>query len=114
MDEKANGSTAPFPAAPNCVTPKDGTLLLTLKDGVMHDSFNRTAYIADNYQWQFDQPPQTGAISTAGYSICSNNTVALGSSAIWWSCLSGSFYNIYDRWWAAQCVESYMEVVPVC
>ena len=57
-------------------------------------------YIAANYQFQFDNPPQAGAIYTTGFSLCANNTLALGGSAIWYQCLSGSFYNLYDRDWA--------------
>jgi hypothetical protein len=57
-------------------------------------------YIAANYQFQFDAPPQAGAIYTTGFSLCSNNSLALGGSAIFYQCLSGSFYNLYDRDWA--------------
>ncbi|KAF2005222.1 hypothetical protein P154DRAFT_405328, partial [Amniculicola lignicola CBS 123094] len=83
-------------------------LTLTLADGVLLDSSKRTGYIASNYQFQFDGPPQVGAIYTAGFSICSNNSLALGGSAIFYQCLSGSFYNLYDRDWAEQCSPIYI------
>ena len=79
------------------------TLEMTLKGGILKDRFGRTGYIASNYQFQFDDPPQAGAIITAGFSVCQNGSLALGGSNVFWQCLSGSFYNLYDRNWAAQC-----------
>ncbi|CAK7198063.1 hypothetical protein SEUCBS139899_000721 [Sporothrix eucalyptigena] len=81
----------------------DGALLLTLSDGILTDAKGRTGYIASNYQFQFDDPPQAGAIYTAGFSVCGNDSLALGGSTTWWQCKSGDFYNLYDRNWAAQC-----------
>lgn len=53
----------------SCLT--NSTLRLTLSDGgVLRDSRNRTGYIAANYQFQFDGPPQAGAVYTAGWSVC--------------------------------------------
>lgn len=78
-------------------------LILTLDNSVLFDSKRRTAYIADNYQFQFDGPPQAGAQITAGFSICSNGSLALGPSAVFYQCLSGDFYNLYNQSWAAQC-----------
>ena len=84
-----------------CAT--NGTLELTLDDGILHDSLGRTGYIASNYQFQFDNPPQAGAIYTAGFSVCSNGSLALGGSNVFYQCLSGGFYNLYNENWAAQC-----------
>ncbi|KIH95289.1 hypothetical protein SPBR_03960 [Sporothrix brasiliensis 5110] len=81
----------------------NGALLLTLADGVLTDAKGRTGYIASNYQFQFDGPPQAGAIYTAGFSVCGNESLALGGSTQWWQCKSGNFYNLYDRNWAPQC-----------
>lgn len=81
----------------------NGTLTLTLDNGVLKDGQGRTGYIASNYQFQFDNPPQAGAIYTSGFSVCSNGSLALGGSAVWYQCLSGQFYNLYDRYWAPQC-----------
>ncbi|KAJ9605426.1 hypothetical protein H2200_010083 [Cladophialophora chaetospira] len=88
---------------------ESGVLMLTLTGGVLKDQANRTGYIASNYQFQFDGPPQAGAIYTAGFGICANGTLSLGGSAIFWQCLSGSFYNLYDRGWAEHCVPVYIE-----
>uniref|UniRef100_A0A0D6QVZ1 Cell wall mannoprotein PIR1-like C-terminal domain-containing protein n=1 Tax=Araucaria cunninghamii TaxID=56994 RepID=A0A0D6QVZ1_ARACU len=82
----------------------DDTLQMTLSGGVLTDNMGRTGYIAANYQFQFDGPPQAGAIYTAGFSVCGNGSLALGGSAVFYQCLSGDFYNLYDRDWAAQCV----------
>ncbi|CAK7265149.1 hypothetical protein SEPCBS119000_001365 [Sporothrix epigloea] len=81
----------------------NGALLLKLSNGILTDAKDRTGYIASNYQFQFDGPPQAGAIYTAGFSVCGNNALALGGSTTWWQCRSGDFYNLYDRNWAPQC-----------
>ncbi|KAF2094798.1 hypothetical protein NA57DRAFT_45478 [Rhizodiscina lignyota] len=88
-----------------------GILTLTLEDGVLKDQAGRTGYIASNFQFQFDKPPQTGAIFTAGFSLCSNQSLAHGGSAIWYQCKSGDFFNLYDRHWAAQCNAIYIEAL---
>ncbi|EFX05943.1 covalently-linked cell wall protein [Grosmannia clavigera kw1407] len=90
----------------------DGILLVSLADGVLIDSKNRTGYIASNYQFQFDDPPQDGAIYTAGFSVCNNESLALGATTTFWECASGSFWNLYDRDWAAQCSEIQLIVLP--
>jgi hypothetical protein len=76
---------------------------LTLADGVLVDAESRTGYIASNFQFQFDAPPQAGAIYTAGFSVCGNGSLALGPSAVFYKCTSGDFSNLYDRSWAPQC-----------
>lgn len=84
-----------------CAT--DSTLTLTLNNGVLKDNKGRTGYIAANFQFQFDDPPQTGAIFTSGFSVCGNGSLALGGSTIFYQCRSGSFFNLYDRNAAPQC-----------
>ena len=59
-------------------------------------------YVASNYQFQFDAPPQAGSIYTGGFSLCANGSLAVGGSAIFYQCLSGTFYNLYDRNWEPQ------------
>ncbi|KAH6618261.1 putative covalently-linked cell wall protein [Chaetomium sp. MPI-SDFR-AT-0129] len=87
-------------------------LVVSLNNGVLTDGLNRTGYIASNYQFQFDGPPQAGALYTAGYSVCANNSLALGSSAVFWECASGTFYNLYDRKAADQCSPVEIIVIP--
>jgi hypothetical protein len=82
-----------------------GALVCTLKDGVLRDSFLRTGSVVANRQFQFDGPPQAGAIYTGGFSVCNNGSVAIGGTTRWWQCSSGGFYNLYDEWIGAQCEE---------
>ena len=101
----------PAPAAPAaspasnkmvaCAT--EGNLEITLANNILKDSKGRTGYIASNFQFQFDAPPQSESIFTAGFSFCGNGSLALGGSNIFYQCLSGDFYNLYDRHWAQQC-----------
>ncbi|KAL6408252.1 covalently-linked cell wall protein [Ilyonectria robusta] len=90
----------------------DGVLVMTLKDGILKDAKDRTGYIASNYQFQFDGPPQAGAKFTSGFSACSNQSLALGSTTVFYKCLSGDFYNLYDRNWAAQCEPVQIVMMP--
>ena len=86
-------------------------LEITLKDGVLTDSQDRTGYIAANHQFQFDGPAQTGAIYTAGWSACANGSLALGGEATFHQCLSGDFYNLYDESTGEQCNEVTIQIV---
>jgi hypothetical protein len=81
----------------------NSSLEISLADGVLTDSVGRTGYIAANFQFQFDKPPQAGAIYTAGWSVCANGSLALGGSNVFYQCLSGNFFNLYNENWAAQC-----------
>ncbi|KAK3940436.1 putative covalently-linked cell wall protein [Diplogelasinospora grovesii] len=90
----------------------NGILVATLADGVLTDGSKRTGYVASNYQFQFDGPPQAGAIYTAGFSACGNGTLALGGSTTFYQCKSGDFYNLYDRYWAAQCSPVEIMIMP--
>ncbi|KIV93905.1 hypothetical protein PV10_05080 [Exophiala mesophila] len=99
----------------SCLT--ESTLRLTLTNHTILDALDRTGYIASNYQFQFDKPPQSGAIYTSGWSACPVKdpseptpaefnfglTLALGGSTTFWQCLSGSFYNLYTEKVAGQC-----------
>ena len=79
-----------------------------MKNGILTDPLGRTGYVASNEQLQFDDPPQLGAIWTAGFSVCENGSLALGDDVIWWKCLSGSFYNLYFKTIGSECIESYL------
>lgn len=94
---------APLSNVKTVACQQEDSLGLTLDNGVLKDAFGRTGYIASNYQFQFDAPPQAGAIYTSGFTTCANGTLALGGSNVFYQCLSGNFYNLYDRSWAAQC-----------
>ncbi|TEY77211.1 hypothetical protein BOTCAL_0057g00010 [Botryotinia calthae] len=79
------------------------SLAVTLSDGILKDQQDRTGYIASNTQFQFDGPPQTGAIYTGGWSVCSNGSLALGGSSVFYQCLSGTFNNLYTESQGEQC-----------
>jgi hypothetical protein len=85
-----------------------GTLTVTLKDGILMDQAGRTGSVVANHQWQFDNPVQENAISTSGFSVCSNGSLAHGGSAVWHQCYSGGFYNIYDETIGDQCNSIYL------
>ncbi|KAH7075885.1 hypothetical protein BKA63DRAFT_310021 [Paraphoma chrysanthemicola] len=88
-----------------------GALTLSLNGGILKDQAGRTGYIASNYQFQFDAPVQAGARETSGFSLCGNGSLALGSTAIWYQCLSGTFYNLYSQSTGAQCIPIYITAV---
>lgn len=90
----------------------DGVLVISLSNSVAKDALSRTGYIASNYQFQFDQPAQAGALYTAGFSLCENGLMALGNSTQFWQCKSGDFWNLYDRNWAAQCDPVVLKAMP--
>jgi len=98
----------------------EGSLTLELANGKLTDAKGRTGYIAANNQLQFDAPPQTGAIYTAGFSVCSNGSIALGDSAVFYQCKSGNpnggesgaFYNLYDDQAFDICTPATINVLP--
>jgi hypothetical protein len=83
----------------------DGLLLCTLEDGILRDQYSRTGSIVSNHQFQFDGPPQAGALYTGGFSVCQNKSLAIGGSTRWWRCMSGEFGNLYDTSIGEQCTE---------
>ncbi|KAM0478983.1 hypothetical protein ACHAPX_004961 [Trichoderma viride] len=87
-------------------------LLLKLHDGILKDAKDRTGYIASNYQFQFDEPPQVDAIYTRSFFACENGTLALRGSTTFYQCRSGDFYNLYDRNWAPQCEPIELRILP--
>ena len=98
--------------AVSCKT--DGTLQLTLDNGVLRDEKGRIGSIVANRQFQFDgPPPQAGAIYAGGWSITPDGYLALGDSDIFYQCLSGNFYNLYDESIGGQCKKIHLEVVDL-
>ncbi|KAK7218185.1 hypothetical protein V2G26_006188 [Clonostachys chloroleuca] len=80
-----------------------GALVMSLKDGGLIDSQNRIGSIASNHQFQFDGPAQPNALATKGWAVCDDSTLALGPTRTFYECLSGDFFNLYDRNSAKQC-----------
>lgn len=90
----------------------DGTLTIELKDGVLTDGKGRIGSIVSNRQFQFDgPPPQAGAIYAAGWSITPEGNLALGDNDVFYQCLSGNFYNLYDQTLGDQCHQIHLELV---
>lgn len=93
-----------------------GALTLTLQNGILKDQAGRQGYIASNYQLQYDAPLQAGARESSGFSVCSNGSLALSAAgrsapAVWYQCLSGTFYNLYSQSIGGQCVPIYIVAV---
>ncbi|CAO2655291.1 Nn.00g103550.m01.CDS01 [Neocucurbitaria sp. VM-36] len=88
----------------------DGVLFCTLEDGILRDQYGRTGSVVANHQFQFDGPPQAGAIYTGGFSICQNDSLAIGGTTRWWQCNSGAFNNLYDEWIGDQCEEIRIQI----
>ncbi|GME90385.1 hypothetical protein B5S31_g1934 [[Candida] boidinii] len=82
----------------------EGSLAMTIKDSVLTDIKGRIGSIVANRQFQFDgPPPQAGAIYAAGWSVSPDGYLALGNQTIFYQCLSGTFYNLYDEIIGGQC-----------
>ncbi|KAG7695470.1 hypothetical protein KL933_002616 [Ogataea haglerorum] len=93
---------------------KEGALAMTLKDGVLYDSEGRIGSIVANRQFQFDgPPPQAGAIYADGWSISPEGYLAIGNNTIFYQCLSGTFYNLYDESIGGQCNEVHLKAVEL-
>ena len=103
------------PVEKRALDKRQGILTMTLKDGILRDAYDRIGYIASNSQFQFDGPPQAGAIYTAGWSICENGSLAIGNDALFSKCLSGTFYNLYDDnvLDTEQCSDVYIHTAPM-
>lgn len=87
-------------------------LVLTLTDGVLRDELNRFGYIASNEQFQFDNPVQPNAKTNgSGWSAFNNGTLALNGNAIFDSCLSGGFYNLYGASIGGQCTPIFFGII---
>ncbi|CAB4256060.1 similar to Saccharomyces cerevisiae YJL158C CIS3 Mannose-containing glycoprotein constituent of the cell wall [Maudiozyma barnettii] len=100
------------PADTSCKN--SGTLALSLKEGVLTDNKGRVGSIVSNRQFQFDgPPPQAGAIYAAGWAITEEGNLALGDQDVFYQCLSGDFYNLYDESIADQCSPIHLEVVEL-
>ncbi|KAL6930405.1 beta-1,3-glucan linked protein [Hanseniaspora guilliermondii] len=90
----------------------NGTLSMSLKEGVLTDSKGRIGSIVANRQFQFDgPPPQAGAIYAKGWGITPEGNLAIGNEDVFWQCLSGNFYNLYDENIGAQCKPVHLEAI---
>lgn len=91
---------------------QNDSLSFTLASGIIKDSKQRMGYLASNFQLQFNYPPQSNSIYTAGFSVCANGSLAFGGSTVFYQCLSGKSYNLYNKNRAtAQCTAVTMDIV---
>ncbi|KAL8955265.1 MAG: hypothetical protein Q9193_006816 [Seirophora villosa] len=88
------------------------TAVITLKDGALEDRSGRTGGIVANGQFQFDEIIQPDSLYLDGFSICGNGSLAVAGSTIFYQCLSGGFYNLYQSNEARQCNEVYIQTIP--
>ena len=87
---------------------------MKLTDSILTDAHGRIGSIVANRQFQFDgPPPQAGAIYAAGWSISDDGNLAIGNTTVFYQCLSGNFYNLYDEHIGSQCEEVYLKVVDL-
>lgn len=87
--------------------------ILELKDGILTDQLGRVGNVVANDQLQFDPGEgQPDAKDNSGFEVYSNGSLALNGDAIWYSCNSGSFDNLYDRSIAPYCVPVYLVTYP--
>lgn len=118
QSSKTSASASASACATNLVAKEatcktDSDLAMTLENGILIDSHKRIGSIVANRQFQFDGPtPQSGAIYANGWSIADGHLV-LGDDYIFWQCLSGTFYNLYDESIADQCVPVVLNVIDL-
>ncbi|SMN22317.1 similar to Saccharomyces cerevisiae YKL163W PIR3 O-glycosylated covalently-bound cell wall protein required for cell wall stability [Maudiozyma saulgeensis] len=92
----------------------NGTLSMTLKDSILVDGKGRIGSIVANRQFQFDgPPPQAGAIYAAGWSLTPEGNLAIGDNDIFYQCLSGNFYNLYDEHIGSQCTPVHLSAIDL-
>ncbi|SMN22318.1 similar to Saccharomyces cerevisiae YKL164C PIR1 O-glycosylated protein required for cell wall stability [Maudiozyma saulgeensis] len=115
------GSTTTTQATTNSSDPvsaqackNNGTLSMTLKEGILVDGKGRIGSIVANRQFQFDgPPPQAGAIYAAGWSMTPEGNLAIGDNDIFYQCLSGNFYNLYDEHIGSQCTPVHLSAIDL-
>ncbi|KAG0670143.1 hypothetical protein C6P45_002786 [Maudiozyma exigua] len=92
----------------------NGTLAMSLKDSILTDSKGRIGSIVANRQFQFDgPPPQAGAIYAAGWSLTPEGNLAIGNNDVFFQCLSGNFYNLYDEHIGTQCTPVHLSAIDL-
>lgn len=111
---KPSASSCPAgPVAKKATCKSKNDLAITLENGVLKDSHNRIGSIVSNRQFQFDGPvPQAGAIYASGWGIVDGH-LTLGDDSVFWECLSGTFYNLYDESIGDQCIPVTLNVIDL-
>ena len=87
---------------------------MELENGILRDGKGRIGSIVSNRQFQFDgPPPQAGAIFAAGWSLTPEGNLALGDNDVFYQCLSGNFYNLYDQHIGSQCTPVHLSAIDL-
>lgn len=86
------------------------TPVVTLQNGILIDQDNRQGEVVVNHQFQFDKPLQPALFQT-GFCINQNTTLSIDGSAIFYSCISGSFSNLYNADIGSVCSQVYLDAV---
>jgi hypothetical protein len=95
----------------------NGVILHFGSDGLLRDQLNRIGYIADNYQFQFDLPVQSGGYGEKDFGEYKDSTsgdvyLTWRGSPEFFKCRSGSFDNLYSQSIGAQCKVTRIMVFP--
>ncbi|TID30250.1 hypothetical protein CANINC_001130 [Pichia inconspicua] len=92
----------------------ENALSMTLNKGILTDGKGRIGSIVSNRQFQFDgPPPQAGAIYAAGWAVTEDGDLALGDQTVFYQCLSGNFYNLYDQHIGTDCQEINFKIIDL-
>lgn len=91
----------------------EDTLTMRLEGSVLKDSQQRVGSIVSNHQFQFDAIPQAGALYAAGWGVTKENYLAIGDNDVFYECLSGNFFNLYDSSIGGQCNPVHLKVVDL-
>ncbi|GME72266.1 unnamed protein product [Ambrosiozyma monospora] len=111
-ETSSTASSGPKTVVVSCKS--DGALSMQLKGGILTDDQGRIGSIVANRQFQFDgPPPQAGAIYAAGWSITDDGLLAIGNTTIFYQCLSGNFYNLYDETLGIHCQPVHLDIVDL-
>lgn len=106
--------TAESSVVPSVACYNTGDLAMTLKDSILRDAKGRIGSIVANQQFQFDgPPPQAGAIYAAGWSVTPDGNLAIGDNDVFWQCLSGDFYNLYDENIGSLCYRAHLKIIDL-
>ena len=100
---------APPPTVFTLQCDTNGVILHFDSDGLLRDQLNRIGYIADNFQFQFDLPVQSGGYGEKDfgkYKDPKTGDVFLTwrGSSDFYKCQSGNFDNLYSQSIGGQCM----------
>lgn len=77
----------------------DTRLTFIIQDSIMVTSTGEAVVVLDDYSISFDAPPLNNddLLYAAGWSICTNSSLAFGNSAVFYGCVRGSRIFYYTQ-----------------